>query len=1032
MSISVLSKDSDLDFPHFTVLKASAGSGKTYALTRRFVQFILSEKIRKNRLKNILAITFSNNAAKEMRERILKCLKDLYFGDKATVDDFSMLVSLDDNEIHGKAGRLIDEILGNYSDFHVKTIDSFTTSIFKASAIDFGYNPEFEIVMSNDTLMEYSFNLFLRKVKEGSDEAKLLDGVIKIIQEQKNPDSSFLWDPAAKLLEEQKKIYTKLASAGKTPVINDYSALIKDKCGEIKSKLEAVDREIDMSGLSRNANSSFQRILDDVRKSRFTELIGAGLKMPPVKKPDKKANKQDSYDRISEMWSDAATLISDYINLFSRSYFNPYLNVYRAFHEIIEDTKKHQGRIFIGDINYYLASYLNSEIVPDIYFRIGETIYHFLIDEFQDTSPIQWNNLTPLIENSLAQEGSLFVVGDTKQAIYGFRNADYKIMKRCEEENLFPSSSHKVAELETNFRSLPMILEFNEKVFKDKTALEPKFSTPASRSGLNSYSQKPKGGTEDGYVETTILERNDDDPPERQKIFDIIDDLLKRGYTYNDIAILTPKNEHVVIVTKWLNEKDITFISMSSLDVRRRKITGEIISLLKFLDSPIDDLSFVTFISGEIFSENIASAGIKNKSYWIHDFLIEKRDVLPLYKAFKKEFCDIWDIFFDELFRYAGYLPLYEIVVQIMKTFKLFEIKGSEEAALAKILEAIKDFEASGLNNLGDFIEFAQSETSGSEWDISLPTNANAVKVMTIHKAKGLGFPVVITLLYGDRSKGFEYIIEERGDEICLLKITEKIANGNEYLSRLYHEEKINEMVNKLNSLYVGLTRAERELYVIGIRGNDHGYPFALIPFDEFSSTQNKTKKKPTVKCAIANDLPLFYPKEKVPIQAADKPLNIDERLWGEFIHRVLSCIEYLEDGREDELSKIIEKVSKEMRLQYPVDKIMNLVEKVIDESSLAEYFKYTPDREIRNEMEIVHSSGGLFRLDRLVCDKDRAAVIDYKTGIDEDYKDKHIQQIKNYLSTLKDIYPDKQLKGIIAYIGYEDIKTTLVHYEPA
>jgi ATP-dependent exoDNAse (exonuclease V) beta subunit len=133
---------------------------------------------------------------------------------------------------------------------------------------------------------------------------------------------------------------------------------------------------------------------------------------------------------------------------------------------MIEVTKRRQGKIFIEDINRNLAEYLSAEMVPDVYFRIGETIFHFLIDEFQDTSPIQWRNLFPLLENSLSQQGSAFVVGDTKQAIYGFRDADYTIMKAFESRNPFPSAEYSVQELEVNYRSLQRILEFNDKVFK--------------------------------------------------------------------------------------------------------------------------------------------------------------------------------------------------------------------------------------------------------------------------------------------------------------------------------------------------------------------------------------------------------------------------------------------------------------------------------------------------------------------------------------------------------------------------------------
>ena len=232
MTKPVLERDSELRFPHFIVLKASAGSGKTRTLTERFVQFILSDTIPNNRLRNILAVTFSNNAAREMKERILQWLKSVAFNDPETINELSEIITMEREQMIEKAEKMLGEILGNYTDFQVRTIDSFMAAVFKASALDFGYNPEFDILMKNDAIMEYSFNLFLRDVREGSSEAALFGSVISTLNENRKKDTSFLWDPSSALLEEIKKIYRKLAATGKKPRIIDYAAetaVIKEK-----------------------------------------------------------------------------------------------------------------------------------------------------------------------------------------------------------------------------------------------------------------------------------------------------------------------------------------------------------------------------------------------------------------------------------------------------------------------------------------------------------------------------------------------------------------------------------------------------------------------------------------------------------------------------------------------------------------------------------------------------------------------------------------------------------------------------------
>ena len=247
------------------------------------------------------------------------------------------------------------------------------------------------------------------------------------------------------------------------------------------------------SGLDRNKNSSYVSVLEAVGKNGFSDIIGKQLKNPPVNKPGKQRQElQAAYERITDKWAEVVELFREYTTHYARNFYIPYLKVYEEFRAKIEEMKRRQGKIFIEDVNRYLAEYLSSEIVPDVYFRLGETVFHYLIDEFQDTSPIQWLNLYPLLENSLSQDGSLFIVGDTKQAIYGFRDADYTIMKKAESKNYFPSSELIIKELDTNYRSLQKILAFNEKVFKGTAAENDKYKEAGGQSGLTDYTQSVK------------------------------------------------------------------------------------------------------------------------------------------------------------------------------------------------------------------------------------------------------------------------------------------------------------------------------------------------------------------------------------------------------------------------------------------------------------------------------------------------------------------------------------------------------------
>jgi ATP-dependent exoDNAse (exonuclease V) beta subunit len=1024
MPSPVLEKDVNLKFPHLTLLRASAGSGKTHALTQRFVQFILSDKIPRNHLRNILAITFSNNAAKEMKHRILSWFKKICFRDPETLQQLSQILSLDEDRLVSRAETLIDEILLNYSDFQVKTIDSFMASIYKASAIDLGYPPDFDILMAPEATMAYAFNRFLRRVRSGSPEAHFLEDVLELVLKGKGAEDAYLWDPSKGLLDEMKELYQKLSGMVRQVKSPDEGEEVDLLIKEISAAAEKLNKRIDSSDLKRRESSTFETILEATRIGAYPDLIGIGLKNPPVLKP-RVAETNPRYQEILERWSDLGDRIREYTQAYSFRYYLPYLKAHHAFKDVLERTKKEEGIIFIGDINKKLSDYLDREIIPDVYFRIGETIYHYLIDEFQDTSPIQWINLYPLIENSLAQGGSFFAVGDTKQAIYGFRDADYRIMRDLESTNPFSSAHHEVKELGVNYRSRERIVQFNKDFFQRVVASREEYREAASRSGLTDYVQGVRKGPQGpGYAELILCERNDEEPTEKVELQRLIGELKTRGYRYSELAVLTHRNEDVVDFTAWLNEMDVPFISYSSLDIRTRKLTEEIFFLLTFLDSPPDNLSFAGFLLGEILRRALERKGRSAELGGVHEFLFKNRRKTPLYKLFQEAFPALWEEYFDGLFRSTGYLPLYDLVAEIYRVFDVFEAFAEEEATLIKILEVIKNFEREGMNNPADFLRLASDEPSGgTDWNIDVPAGIDAVKVMTIHKAKGLGFPVVLLVLYGEQSRGFKYILDEREEEVSLLKINRAIAESSPLLEKAYEEERMKEMVNKLNTLYVGFTRPESELYVIGVFGKRKQFPVDLLQEAGYPPEEKKGLAPGSKEAAQAR-LGLCHSARPVNFSsfASSEELNLEERKRGEFIHRVLSFIEYLDEDAESALEEGIRQVSKESNVDYPIDPVKREILEFLHHREVRPYFVPKPGRGIGREREYSDREGNLLRMDRVIMDEDRIMVMDYKTGGEKKAEEKYFSQLKNYIRILRDLYPGREVEGMIAYVDRKEV----------
>ena len=1011
----VLEPDASIRLPEVAVLKASAGSGKTFTLTERYVQFALSQGISKNALGNILAITFSNNASQEMKRNVLTWLKLIAFADPERTREIVQVVSGGQKHVRARAGELIEEILSRYPDLQVRTIDSFMSAVFRASALDFGFHPEFEIVLDPGPLTDYAFSLYLREAREGSGRAKILDETVRAMLANQAKDDKYPWDPAAALLAEMKAIDGKLSMLDTPLDLADTQPRLREIESQILHILEEASLLVDSSGLEPNGRSTFPRALSSARAGRFKDLIEMGMKLLPVKKPGKGGD-TGAYHRIEESWQLTNALVGDYAGVWARAYYHPYLLVHADMGAAAAGVKKSRNTVFIGDIGRMLGDWLSAEKIPDIYFRLGERIFHFLIDEFQDTSPLQWRNLFPLIENSLSEGGSLFVVGDTKQAIYGFRNADFTIMRGLEAANPFPSARHSVADLPFNHRSKPRVLAFTEETFKKNAAASDAYREAARASGLTDYVQAAIKTDDPGYVELETLARDDENPPERVKLQAVMEELSGRGYSWGDIAVLAPKNSDIIRATSWLNEKGIPFISFSSLDVRRRKVAAEILGLLSFLDSPPDDLSFASFILGVIFTRTLTRRRGWKDMERIRAFLFSNRDNPPLYKAFQTAFPDIWEAYFSGLFRSTGYLPLYDLVSEIFAAFDLFDTAEDEEATLAKLLEAVKDYEGSGANSLRNFLRLATDpEADAGAWAIAVPRGADCVHAMTVHKAKGLGFPVTVVLLYGERNRGFDHVIYKEQNGAGMVKLNQKIAERDPGLGALYAAESLGRAVNSLNSLYVALTRAKSEMYVIGVKGERDGFPFDILPEAGFEPRTDKGPARSGMQRERPQTLLLHATRPLAAAPSASR-LALEERRRGEMIHRILSLVTSAEADVDAQLAEAARRAAREARETQLSPEALKSLSSLLHTPEVSEIFSPRTGRRIYTEQEFCDSAGRLVRMDRVVADADRVIVVDYKTGDEEETQAEHDAQIRRYVEVLSGAFPGRRVEALLVY----------------
>jgi len=1021
---SILLNDTELHFPNFTIVSASAGSGKTHTLTLRILQLLLSPNVPNNRLNNVLAMTFTKNAAAEMRQRVLEYLKKAYHGDKYILDQLCPLVSMDEAKLRTQCGELIETILQDYSAFQVQTIDSFLSRVFRASALEFGFSPTLEIVLNNRTILDAAFEQFARELAIDPSKQRLLEELTNILVESQNTSSRYIWNPFQKLSDEVRTLYNTLSAQSKDVLpASENGKQLNTLRTEILDSFHQLHTLVKDSGLEMTKN--FENVFAVANAGDVDKLIELKSVNKPLKAGKSKAEKEKTEEwnaHFMPLQEKFNSLAAEYVVQQAYHYYLPYVEAHKLFRGTIEQVMRRNGQVNLSDVNRTLLHYISEEIVPQVYFYLGEAIFHYLIDEFQDTAPLQWEAIKPLLAEALSKQGSLFVVGDTKQSIYAFRHADWRIMKNVMTNNVFPSAPPEVRELETNYRSFERILDFNKTIFQEIIPQKVEGEAPHA-SGLSTFKQEvEEKNKKKGYVEIVSLEKDENQELEHVRILEIVHDCHARGYRHGDITILTPKNEHVIAISGWLNGAHIPFISHSSLDIRGRAITGDIMALLRFLDSPIDDLAFATVLLSGTFHRALTADNVKLTQEELHSFLLQARraeHLAPLYASFRLRYANIWQKYFDELFTVVGYLPMYDLLSEIYKQFRLFEIAPEEEGTLAKLLDVMKNFEETGQNNLKDFLAFADDEADDSDWNIAVPHGEDAVSVMTIHKAKGLDNRVVIVLLVDSKLRSDNLIVEESIDGVRLVHITQKNAAFDKTLQELYNQHRFERAVDDLNKLYVAFTRAKEEMYIISVKTE-----YADEPSKFLQSSGYEPSIKPEVekqKQSLELVMPLHHSSMRVPVgNISSEKLALYERRRGDAIHDVLSQVEFVGADIDMLISSSIKKTAGSW--MQPADEIhiKSLVLEFLRLPEIAPFFMCTENRKIMNEQEFVNPDGRLFRMDRIVVDADVVTVLDFKTGDD---KDAYTDQVRGYVNILKNFYLGRTIRGVLAFVDQKKLR---------
>ena len=1050
--------------PQVTIVEASAGSGKTYCLAGRYIRLLMGGSLAEIPLKNILAITFSNKAAFEMKERILEFLKMLAldkFPSRKEKEDFLSFIGIDlsssrqnrDPDVSGKEGKvcpsgqeeefagkkarlIMDEIVRGYNFFQVQTIDSFINAILSGCAFKFHLTSAFRIKHNYADYLSYSLDKF---IDQANSDPKIYEMFSDFLEQYVYLENKKGWLPKPDILSLVESLFV---------LSNVYGMGFKRYAKEAKDLLGKKERITRLMGELKKQMPEGINMLTwgSFMNSSTFSVLGVEKFFRPFSKDEFKMKKGFPADEsVVRLWKEIKDEIAEFYIWRAYSLFNCYIDIFAGVRGHIEDLSRKEDVLFLLELNSRARKLFDEGgmDIPELYYRLAAQFRHFLIDEFQDTSLLQWENLFPMVTEALSIGGSLFYVGDKKQAIYRFRGGEVSLIDELK-TNL---RQFNVSEewLNKNYRSQKEIVEFNNQIFSRenlrdffarrkelaKDSLElPEREIEEIAGVFAEARQVYKKENTAGFVKFETIEAEDKEEAQsviKDKVLDIVGNLKER-FAYSDIAILARSNAEVELFSLWLIERGIPVESEKTLNIRENPYIKELVSFLKFLNSPIDNLSCASFILGDIFAR-----ACRIDQQLMPDFIFglnlkKKAQTNYLYIELRRSYPEFWSALIEEFFKNVGLVPLYELVVSVLAKFKVLENFPEHQGFFMKFLELIKVQEEDN-QNLSLFLEFFESNQAD---EFYVNTYAcEAVKVLTIHKSKGLEFGVVVIPFLeinikpgSGQNKSGAFMVYPVQDKLALgYLVKDESLDFSAELKDRYIDEYKKAFIDELNAVYVAFTRAKYELYVFTQKTASRGNSLAglLIPEENLErgeriSYKNNNNQKPLVKRQIA--LPQYqdwisFLKDEFEDESLIKRRR--ELIKGDILHFILSGIGNL-SGQDTEriILHSLTQAKAKFTLGYDWAGFEKSLRRIVEEENLKPFF-FLGSALVFQEKELVDMHGRTRRIDRLIIRDDELWVIDYKSSKIEtpEYK----KQVLEYTRLLKDLYPGLSSKGFIIYL---------------
>lgn len=1047
------------------IYRASAGSGKTHLLTGFYLkQLFLPTELpdasnTELRFSEILAVTFTNKATAEMKGRIIQDLYLLSVNPQKSHywEDVNPEGSKTPEQISKKAKELLVQILNDYASFNISTIDSFFQKVVRSFARELNVSGNYEIEMDLDKTLDATLSNFLDKLDERK-QKETFDWLVEF-SENRNEEGAG-WDFREPLLKMAKRALSSEEYRNHSQQIKEFTQN-KKALHAYENLLRSIRKEWreDIKRLGQDGLNTLERYGLQVRDfsrsfpSRLADWANyESGKIPEptstfinaAENPDTWFTKKSQYAK--GLNPDAETAIKDVfarcVGHFTGKPFRDYCTataIARNLYElgimanIDEELKAYcdeQNMMMLSSTNELLSRLIGPDDAPFIYEKTGTRIKSYMIDEFQDTSGMQWGNFVPLIDNSLGQGYQNLIVGDVKQSIYRWRGSDWGLLDS--QLNLYHPKMHfeDPEALKVNWRSLDSIVDFNNHFFQ--TASEQLDSLAGTKQisriyrdleqelpdNLKNDPSAPKGLVSIEFLEChdeegNVIEKPNAEQKEAESMRRLPEQIIRLmdlGFRPKDIAILCRRKAECSKVAQTLlkykqenpnSTYKMDIISNEALLISSRTSVQTVINVMRHLQTPESNIQCMVAYTGFFQLEGASPS-----------------KALDQYFSMTPE-----GQIFDKM---LAHHPLYEMTEQIIG-----KLPQPVQQLDAPFLQAFRDqvlsFSGTQGSDLTSFLQWW--DQSGCTQSISTPDGQDAIQILTIHKSKGLGMPAII-LPYAswemDLDSSHSEVFwcqpkEEPFTQDILLPVKLDKSLTSTIFAEEFAEERLRTVIDNLNTAYVAFTRAKEAMIIMtpkpkgkvgGSMLEDLLSDYCKLPQGETCLTKGDSRRREQEEQSHAatsqedsvvtcgEDF-LFLETTPLPkVKVLHSPLlpDVTAKDKGTYIHRVLQEIRTL-DGAASSIHSLYLRgiINPEIISETEMQQVIS---QLLSNPQVQPWF--ASDLTILNEQSITDSKGNLQRLDRLVITpQGRAIVIDYKTG---HYNKEYRSQIKGYMEALRQI----------------------------